>query len=156
MKAGSAQQGNGPVNVVVDPPAASVTITHPSGKDISHYTVTLVPTPTPTPTPSLSATPTPTVAPTKVASATPSSTQTPSPTTTATAASSQSPTATRTPTATPTVLGVRAEDDGPELDTSTASDDDNADGEESPEVEVKGVRATAGHVKVPTMIDAGR
>lgn len=42
VKAGSLKQGNGPVYVIVDPPAKTVTITHPSGKDISHYTVTFV------------------------------------------------------------------------------------------------------------------
>jgi len=42
VKAGSIEQGDGPEFVVVDPPAAEVTITHSSGKDISHYTVTLV------------------------------------------------------------------------------------------------------------------
>ncbi len=39
VKAGSIKQGNGPEYVTVDPPAASVTITHSSGKDISHYVV---------------------------------------------------------------------------------------------------------------------
>lgn len=42
VKAGSVNQGLGPEYVTVDPPAASVTITHSSGKDISHYTVTYV------------------------------------------------------------------------------------------------------------------
>lgn len=42
IKAGSARQGDGPVYVVVDPPAKTVVISHPSGKDISHYTVTFV------------------------------------------------------------------------------------------------------------------
>ena len=37
VKAGSAQQGEGPEIVQVDPPAASVVISHSSGKDISHY-----------------------------------------------------------------------------------------------------------------------
>lgn len=54
VKAGSTQQGNGPEYHQVDPPAKTITITHASGKDISHYSVTLVPvpeTPTETPTP---------------------------------------------------------------------------------------------------------
>jgi hypothetical protein len=50
VKAGSAQQGNGPEFVTVDPPQASVTITHSSGKGISHYSYTLVAAPTTTTT----------------------------------------------------------------------------------------------------------
>ena len=42
VKAGSAQQGEGPVYVPVDPPAKTVTITYPSGKAISHYSYSLV------------------------------------------------------------------------------------------------------------------
>ena len=41
VKAGSVKQGLGPEYYVVDPPAASVVISHSSGKDISHYSVTL-------------------------------------------------------------------------------------------------------------------
>lgn len=53
VKAGSDKQGDGPVDVVVDPPAATVTIAHPSGKAISHYTlVTVKAEPTPEPSPS--------------------------------------------------------------------------------------------------------
>lgn len=55
VKAGSANQGDGPVYVTVSPPAASVTIRHPSGKELSHYTVTLVAAPT-TSTPSTTST----------------------------------------------------------------------------------------------------
>jgi LPXTG-motif cell wall-anchored protein len=63
VKAGSKNNGAGPVDVVVDPPAATVTIAHPSGKAISHYTlVTVKAGPTPEPTPSEpSQEPTPTV-----------------------------------------------------------------------------------------------
>ncbi len=39
VKAGSANQGDGPEYVTVDPPASSVTITHSSEKDVSHYVV---------------------------------------------------------------------------------------------------------------------
>ncbi|GHH75944.1 LPXTG cell wall anchor domain-containing protein [Promicromonospora soli] len=54
VKAGSDKQGNGPENYVVDPPAAEVTITHSSGKAISHYTLITVETePTPSPSPSV-------------------------------------------------------------------------------------------------------
>ena len=50
VKAGSAKQGLGAEFVVVDPPAASVTITHSSGKGVSHYSLTFV-TATPPPPP---------------------------------------------------------------------------------------------------------
>jgi hypothetical protein len=64
VKAGSTKQGLGPEYVTVDPPAASVVITHSSGKDISHYTITLeaVPSPPTTTTPP----PTSTIPPTTV------------------------------------------------------------------------------------------
>lgn len=39
VKAGSVKQGNGPVYTEYDPAVESVTISHPSGKDISHYAV---------------------------------------------------------------------------------------------------------------------
>ncbi|WP_285105823.1 hypothetical protein [Promicromonospora sp. MEB111] len=52
VKAGSANQGLGPEDVVVDPPAAEVTISHSSGKAISHYTLITVKA-EPTPEPSL-------------------------------------------------------------------------------------------------------
>ena len=42
VKAGSENQGLGPESVTVDPPAKTVTITHSSGKDISHYSLTFV------------------------------------------------------------------------------------------------------------------
>jgi len=45
VKAGSIKQGDGPEITPFDPPQATVTLTHSSGKDISHYTVTLVPVP---------------------------------------------------------------------------------------------------------------
>jgi hypothetical protein len=51
VKAGSANQGNGAMFVMLDEPATTVTITHESGKAISHYTVFYEPAPTPTPTP---------------------------------------------------------------------------------------------------------
>jgi hypothetical protein len=47
VKAGSAKQNLGPEYVEVDPAQASVTITHSSGKDISHYTVDYVDIETP-------------------------------------------------------------------------------------------------------------
>ncbi|MDR4534454.1 hypothetical protein [Glutamicibacter sp. PS] len=39
VKAGSAQQGNGPEITYYDPGVTSVTIWHSSGKQISHYSV---------------------------------------------------------------------------------------------------------------------
>jgi LPXTG-motif cell wall-anchored protein len=37
VKAGSAQQGEGPLIVQVDPPQESVVISYPGGKSVSHY-----------------------------------------------------------------------------------------------------------------------
>jgi uncharacterized repeat protein (TIGR01451 family) len=56
VKAGSAKQGNGPVYFTVQPPKKSVTISHPSGKDISHWALSYVdettdPDPEPDPDP---------------------------------------------------------------------------------------------------------
>jgi hypothetical protein len=48
VKAGSANQGDGPIYVTVSPPKESVTITYPGGKDISHYSVSYVDKPTTT------------------------------------------------------------------------------------------------------------
>ncbi|WP_216648855.1 hypothetical protein [Agromyces agglutinans] len=42
VKAGSANQGNGPETTTYNPPVKSVTISHTSGKDISHYSVRYV------------------------------------------------------------------------------------------------------------------
>jgi hypothetical protein len=42
VKAGSSNQGDGPVMVVVDPPQATVTISYPGGKAVSHYSYSLV------------------------------------------------------------------------------------------------------------------
>jgi hypothetical protein len=42
VKAGSANQGDGPEFVPVSPPQKTVTITHSSGKDVSHYSLTYV------------------------------------------------------------------------------------------------------------------
>jgi hypothetical protein len=43
VKAGSTRRGNGPELVTVEPPQRSVVIAHSSGKDISHWSWTLVP-----------------------------------------------------------------------------------------------------------------
>ncbi|GGM31522.1 LPXTG cell wall anchor domain-containing protein [Promicromonospora citrea] len=54
VKAGSAKNGAGPETVTVDPPVAEVTISHSSGKAVSHYTLVTVAagtTPSTEPTP---------------------------------------------------------------------------------------------------------
>lgn len=51
VKAGSINQGDGPVYVQLTPAVESVVITHPSGKDISHYSVSYVPVGEVTPLP---------------------------------------------------------------------------------------------------------
>ena len=45
VKAGSVEQGNGPVYVTVDPPQPSVTFPYPGGKAISHYSASFVDVP---------------------------------------------------------------------------------------------------------------
>lgn len=78
VKAGSAQQEEGPEYEYFDSPVTEVTITHSSGKDISHYTVFYAPAPTPTPTPTPSEEPTPTPTPTPSEEPTPTPTPEPS------------------------------------------------------------------------------
>lgn len=51
VKAGSANQGDGPEHYIVDPAATQVTISHSSGKAISHYTLVLIDRPLTTPDP---------------------------------------------------------------------------------------------------------
>jgi hypothetical protein len=51
VKAGSDESGAGVEFVTVDPPQESVTITHPSGKAVSHYSYSLVEIETPPSTP---------------------------------------------------------------------------------------------------------
>jgi hypothetical protein len=58
VKAGSANQGLGPEFVAVEPPLKTVTITHSSGKDISHYSLTYVDEGQPTETTPTETTPT--------------------------------------------------------------------------------------------------
>lgn len=74
VKAGSIQQGNGPEYVDVDPPVASITFEHSSGKDISHYAVSYVTIPSTTTTSTLAPTTTTTV--TSTTSTLPTSTTT--------------------------------------------------------------------------------
>jgi hypothetical protein len=58
VKAGSANQELGPEFVAVEPPQKTVTITHSSGKDISHYSLTYVDEGEPTETTPTDTTPT--------------------------------------------------------------------------------------------------
>ncbi len=53
VKAGSEKQGLGAEFVTVNPPQASVTITHSSGKGVSHYSLTFVTAPPLPPLPPL-------------------------------------------------------------------------------------------------------
>jgi hypothetical protein len=73
VKAGSTSAGDGPVYVTVDPPVKSITLGHPSGKDVSHYSVSYAPVSSPTPTEEPSETPTeePSETPTEEPSETP-------------------------------------------------------------------------------------
>lgn len=58
VKAGSDnQEDGGPEYTTLNPPVASVTLSHSTGKDISHYSVTLVAAITPTPTETETGTP---------------------------------------------------------------------------------------------------
>jgi hypothetical protein len=103
VKAGSGQQEEGPEYVNFDPPVTEVTITHSSGKDISHYTVFYAPAPTPTPTPTpTEPTPTPTEPTPTPTEPTPTPTE-PTPTPTEPTPTPTEPTPTPTePTPTPT------------------------------------------------------
>jgi hypothetical protein len=60
VKAGSANSGDGPVFVTVDPPQSSVTIDYPGGKAVSHYSYSYIgiDQPTTTTTSTTSANPT--------------------------------------------------------------------------------------------------
>ena len=96
VKAGSVLQGDGPEIASVDN-KMSMTISHSSGKTISHYSVRFAPEPTPT------STPTPTVTPTETPTGTPTPTVTPPETPTGTPTPTVTPTETPTGTPTPTV-----------------------------------------------------
>lgn len=72
VKAGSIQQGNGPVYVQLSEPVESITFGHPSGKDVSHWSVSWVPAPSPEPSPEPSVTPEPSVEPSSAPEPSPS------------------------------------------------------------------------------------
>lgn len=99
VKAGSVNQGNGPEYIVFDPPVATVTFVHSSGKEISHYSLRKVPVPTTTTT----APPTTTTTPPTTATTTPTTqtTATTTPPTTGTVPSTSLPTVFVDPTITP-------------------------------------------------------
>jgi hypothetical protein len=119
VKAGSTTTGDGPVYVTVDPPVESITFGHPSGKDVSHYSVSYVPIPSPSPTPSETPTEGPSETPTEGPSETPtegpSETPTEGPSETPTEGPSETPTEgpSGTPTEGPTVLPTEAEKSEP-------------------------------------------
>lgn len=125
-KAGSAKQGNGPVYVTLDPPVAEVTITHPSGKDISHYSYgwTEVPVTTTTTVPptttTLPPTTTTTVPPTTTTTVPPTTTTTQPPVTTTTlppvTTTTQPPVTTTTVPETTTTTTTVVDECGPEDD----------------------------------------
>jgi hypothetical protein len=100
VKAGSLKQGNGPQYVTVEPPKATVTISHSSGKNISHYSLSYTLKPTGTPTPR-ETTPTPT--PTET-TATPTPTETTSTPTPTESTPTSTPTKSTTPPAAPPTL----------------------------------------------------
>lgn len=95
VKAGSSKQGDGPVYVVIDPGVTEVTISHPSGKDVSHYSVAYTKEDPPSSTT--------TIPPTTTTSSTTTSSTTTTPTTTTVTtvpSSSTSTTATESPATT--------------------------------------------------------
>lgn len=119
VKSGSVNQGDGPVYVTVDPPVQSLTFGYPTGKAVSHWSLSYVPsspsgspTTTPTPTETVTATPTPTETTTTTptptetvtTSPTPTETTTPTPTETVTPTPTETVTATPTPTETQTPI----------------------------------------------------
>jgi hypothetical protein len=110
VKAGSTSAGDGPVYVTVDPPVKSITFGHPSGKDVSHYSVSYAPVASPTPSPTPSSTPTdePSETPTEE----PSETPTEEPSETPTEEPSETPT--DDPTVLPTESGKPQPTKGPE------------------------------------------
>jgi hypothetical protein len=140
VKAGSvAQVGGGPVYISVDPPVQSITLGHPSGKDLSHYSVSYTASPT---TPTTPPTTTPTTPPTTPETVTPTTPPTTPETVTPTTPETVTPTASETVTPTPSV----------EVSPSTASVPDNGGGSDddssnkaNSHTEVVGQEASAGN-----------
>ena len=107
VKAGSINQGLGPEYVVVNPPAKSVTISHSSDKDISHYSIEYInsTTTTSSTTTSSSSTTSTSIATTTTTQPTTTTTQPTTTTTSSTTTTTTQPTTTTsstTPTTEPT------------------------------------------------------
>ena len=109
VKAGAENQGDGPKYFVVDPPQASVVITHPTDKEISHYsysTAPIVPPTTPPATTPPATTPPATTPPaTTPPATTPPATTPPATTPPATTPPATTPPATTPPATTPPTSG---------------------------------------------------
>jgi hypothetical protein len=117
VKAGSTDAG--PVYVTLDQPVASLSLTSPSGKDVSHYSLSYVAAPaSASPSQSASTTASATPSPTPTSSGTP--TQTPSSTPTSSSTASVTATATPTLTGTPTESGTPSESQSP-TESATAT-----------------------------------
>ena len=113
VKAGSANQGLGPEFYTVDPPAKSVTISHSSGKDISHYSLTFVDEQTPpTETTPTDTTPTETT-PTETTPTETTPTESTPPETTTTESTPTETTGTETTPAEPNQTGTTPQDSQP-------------------------------------------
>ena len=115
VKAGSAQSGGGPVYVTVDPPQASITIGHPTGKAVSHYSFsfegppeTTVPeTTTPTTVPETTSTPPDTTVPEQTTTTAVTTTTEPTQTTTTTSEPDATTTTTTTEPESTTTTSVQ-------------------------------------------------
>lgn len=108
IKAGSVNNGNGPVYIGVDPPAASLTVGHPSGKAVSHYSWHEVPVyvpPSPTPSESDSPSPSPSASSSPSPSPSESDSPSPSPSPSESASPSPSPSESASPSPSPSASG---------------------------------------------------
>ncbi|HET7691358.1 MAG TPA: hypothetical protein VFK41_13320 [Nocardioidaceae bacterium] len=144
VKAGSANSGDGPVYIDVDPPVAELTFGYPGGKAVSHYAVSYVPVVTETPTETITETPTVTETPTETITETPTVTETPTETIT------ETPTLTETPTETVTVSPTETETP---VETPTESVTVLPSETESP---TDGTTVLDEETTLPTAVDAGQ
>lgn len=144
VKAGSVHQGgdNGPQYFDVEPPKATVTITHPTGKDISHYSFSWVLATEPTTEPSGQPSSPPTTEPTSPPTSEPSSPPTDEPTTEPTDEPTTEPT--DEPTTEPTEPTSPTQSVDSETATPPPADDSDDD---------KGVGGSDS--EAPTAVDAG-
>lgn len=134
VKAGSANEDLGPELVPVDPPQKTVTITHSSGKDVSHYSLDYVDEDTTTTTETETTT-TETTTDTET-----TTTETTTETTTTTATASET-TTTETPPEETTTVAPAAEE--PTVATAPAQESSSSQSGPAVVVEVAGVVATA-------------